>query len=94
MHIRVKLLGGEADVDHFQFIGGNISPHPIGFRHPFVGLLCLYCIMHYYTPLIFQKHLHGTGLTQSACHWMQFNFLISHRSPFISVARLAGEGRG
>ena len=28
MHTRAKLLGRDADVDHTQTIGENISPHP------------------------------------------------------------------
>ena len=41
MHTRVKLLRGDADVDHTQTIEGDavkllgyLSPHPPGFRHP------------------------------------------------------------
>ena len=40
MYTRVKLLGGGADVDHTQIIGGYSQiigriypPHPPGFRH-------------------------------------------------------------
>ena len=36
-----QIIGGDADVDHTQIIGGDtvkllgeISPHPPGFRHP------------------------------------------------------------
>ena len=42
MHTRVKLLGGDADVDHTQTIGGDTAkllgsiypPISPGFRHP------------------------------------------------------------
>ena len=41
MHTRVKLLGGDADEDHTQIIGGDtvkllkgVHPIPPGFRHP------------------------------------------------------------
>ena len=38
MHTRVKLLGGDADVDRTQTIAGHtaklLSPHPPWFRHP------------------------------------------------------------
>ena len=29
-----QIIGGDADVDHTQIIGGDIYPHPPGFGHP------------------------------------------------------------
>ena len=49
MHTRVKLFGGDTDVDHTQIIGGDAvkllwgiyAPIPPGFRHPCPGVALL-----------------------------------------------------